>query len=277
MASQIINPFSLDLDLNKPADEKILKQTFKDPKEVMNLAYIMKDILEGDNSAAKRQEYAYLNLDQIRSALRWLQENGMSPELQQLLVQKPYSLVFKQKPPTPEEFLGEKYIGQMNEFLWEPMKEQFFEFMNPMNPYRSGIWNTSIGSGKAQPLSSKIYETKTKYFLMSDAKVGDKVLTPFGNQTKINAVIPQGIQPVYKIKTSDGRIARCNLQHLWTISYEKDSDGDKIWKTVTTEFLIKHKNKYKFEIKTIDNNDVFTKEALNCYSPKILSSLWVHH
>jgi hypothetical protein len=53
------------------------------------------------------------------------------------------------KPPTPEEFLGPKYLGSMSEFLWQPMKEEFMEFMNPMRPYRSGVWNTSIGSGKS--------------------------------------------------------------------------------------------------------------------------------
>jgi hypothetical protein len=148
-ASKITNPFTLNLDLNKPVNEKLLKQTFKDPKEIMNLAYIMKDILQGDNSAAKRDEYAYLNIKQIQSALSWLQQNGMSEELKQLLVSKPYSLIFKTKPPTPVEFLGEKYLGSMNEFLWEPMKEEFCEFLNPMRPYRSGIWNTSIGSGKS--------------------------------------------------------------------------------------------------------------------------------
>jgi hypothetical protein len=109
----------------------------------------MKDILEGDGAAAKREEYAYLNIAQIQQAIAWLQDNGMSDSLRQLLLEKPYALVFKNKPPTPEEFLTPKYIGTMSEFLWAPMKEMFIDFLNPMKPYRSGIWNTSIGSGKS--------------------------------------------------------------------------------------------------------------------------------
>jgi hypothetical protein len=151
IASDVKNPFTLDMNkiLTGSPDPQILKQTFKDPKEIENLAFIMKDILQGDNGAARRDEYSYLNFKQISTALKWLQENGMSQELQQLILEKPYSLIFKIKPPTPEEFLGTKYIGSMNEFLWEPMKEEFCDFMNPMKPYRSGIWNTSIGSGKS--------------------------------------------------------------------------------------------------------------------------------
>jgi hypothetical protein len=149
ISSSVNNPFTLDLDNNLTIDEKLLKQTFKDPKEILNLAYILKDILEGDENAAKREEYSFLNFKQIRSALAWLQTNGMSDDLRNLILEKPYSLIFKTKPPTPAEFLGEKYIGSMSEFLWEPMKEEFIEFLDPLKPYRSGIWNTSIGSGKS--------------------------------------------------------------------------------------------------------------------------------
>jgi hypothetical protein len=251
----VTNPFSLNLLDNKSIDEKLLRQTFKNPQEILNLAHIFKDILQGDGDAARRKEYSYLNIKEISTALQWLQENGMSEDLKQLILSKPYSLVFKEKPPTPEEFLGPKYIGTMNEFLWEPVKEKFIEFLDPMRPYRSGIWNTSIGSGKAQPLDSKIYETEKKWFYMGDAKIGQKILTPFGDQSTILKINPQGLQPVYKIRTSDGREVKCNLQHLWTISYRKKENGEKIWETHTTEFLLQNKSKYKFEILTKDSND----------------------
>lgn len=255
---QIINPFSMDLNLNGPVDELLLAQTFKNPAAIKNLQFIIKDILQGDGDAAKRDEYQYLNFKQIRAALTWLQEqNGLSDDMKALLLQKPYSLVFKEKPPTASEFLGAKYIGSMSEFLWEPMKEEFIEFLDPMKPYRAGIWNTSIGSGKAQPLNSKIYETEKKWFYMGDAKIGQKVLTPFGSQASIMSLNPQGVKPVYKIKTSDGRTTRCNLDHLWTVSYEKDTSGKKIWKTVSTKFLLENKSKYKFEINSLDKNQIF--------------------
>jgi hypothetical protein len=154
VASQVTNPFTLDINVDKPQiitseNELFLKNTFKDEKTLHNLKYILKDILSGDNSVAKREEYAYLNFKQIKVALDWLLQNDMDDDLRSLLLSDPWRLNFKDKPPTPPEFLGPKYIGSMSDFLWDPMKEEFIEFLDPLKPYRSGIWNTSIGSGKS--------------------------------------------------------------------------------------------------------------------------------
>lgn len=281
-ASDIRNPFTLDFSkLPKNIDLKLINQTFKNPKEVLNLASILKDVMYGDPDAAKRDEFAFLNLKQIRAAIDWLQTNNLIDDsLRDLLITKPYSLAFKNKPPTPEEFLGPKYLGTMSEYLWIPMKNKFLEFMDPMKPYRTGVWNTSIGSGKAQPLDSKIYESEKRWFYMGDAKVGQKVLTPFGDQSTILKINPQGLQPTFKIKTSDGRVTKCNLQHLWTVSYRKKENGDKIWETVTTEFIIKNKNSYKFEILTKESNDkqqAFKDDGSFEEFNKRKESLIIHH
>ena len=153
-ASVIIDPLSLDIDVDKPKglssdDELFLKSSFNTPKDLMNLKFILKDLLSGDNSVAKREEYAYLNFKQIQTALNWLLTNDADDSLKKLLLLEPWRLAFKDKPPTAEEFLGPKYIGSMADFLWKPMKDKFIEFLDPLNPYRSGIWNTSIGSGKS--------------------------------------------------------------------------------------------------------------------------------
>lgn len=71
------------------------------------------------------------------------------------------------------------------------------------------------GSGKAQP-NSTLIPTKNGYVKLGDIKVGDKVLDRFGNETKVLAVYPQGLKENYKITFSDGRIAYCNNEHLWS-------------------------------------------------------------
>jgi hypothetical protein len=269
-APSLSNPFTMDIDVDKPAaitstEELFLKNTFKDEKTLHNLKFILKDILSGDNSVAKKEEYAYLNFTQIKLALDWLIQNDMDDDLKSLLISDPWRLNFKDKPPTPEEFLGPKYIGSMSEFLWEPMKNQFIEFLDPLKPYRSGIWNTSIGSGKKFTLDTKLLESKKKWFYMGDAKIGQNILTPYG-QSKIISLQPHKAEPIYKIKLSDGRTCRCGLDHLWTVSWEKDINGNKIWKTVDTKFLIE--NKYKYEIptqETKDNLNSATQESFNPY------------
>ena len=151
VASNIANPFTLDINKidNTVLDEGLLKYTFKDPKTIHNLKYIIKDLLDGDNSLAKKDEYSYLNFNQLRQALKWLMENDFDENFQNKLLMNPHMLTFKVKPPTPTEFLTHKYIGAMENYLWEPMKDVFINFLDPFKPYRSGIWNTSIGSGKS--------------------------------------------------------------------------------------------------------------------------------
>jgi hypothetical protein len=45
--------------------------------------------------------------------------------------------------------LTDKYLGGFSEFLWLPLKKEFLTFMDPLEPYRTGVFSTSIGSGKS--------------------------------------------------------------------------------------------------------------------------------
>lgn len=63
------------------------------------------------------------------------------------------------------------------------------------------------GVGKAQPLYSSIL-TPSGWTAMGNIKVGDKVLTPCGNESTVVGVYPQGSKPVYEVTFSDGRKVR---------------------------------------------------------------------
>lgn len=83
----------------------------------------------------------------------------------------------------------------------------------------AGTFNLFIGntgSGKAQPLSTKI-PTPTGYKLMGDLKVGDKVFGSDGETTTVEGVFPQGEKDVYKITFGDGRTAMSTEDHLWEV------------------------------------------------------------
>lgn len=165
----ITNPLSLETEIQSAAiDEKLLKYTFKNENEINNLKYIIKDILSGDPDAAKREEYAYLNLQQIKTAINWLLQHDMDEGLRSLLVDKPYLLAFKDKPPSPEEFLTEKYIGAMSESVWEPVRKSFCDYFNPTKPFRTAVLNPSIGSGKHLPYSEQVYKVSSIEFDFDD-------------------------------------------------------------------------------------------------------------
>lgn len=70
------------------------------------------------------------------------------------------------------------------------------------------------GSGKAQPLHSKI-KTPTGWITMGEAQIGQSVLTPSGQVANIVSVNPQGIKDIYEVIFHDGSRTQCCLDHLW--------------------------------------------------------------
>ena len=74
----------------------------------------------------------------------------------------------------------------------------------------------SGGVGKAQPLYSKVL-TPTGFRTMGELVVGDEVLTPRGEVSKILEVFPQGQRPVYELTFIDGRKCRCDEDHIWHV------------------------------------------------------------
>lgn len=88
------------------------------------------------------------------------------------------------------------------------------------------------GSGKAQP-NSTLIPTKKGYKKLGDIKVGDKILDRLGKETTVLGVFPQGLKENYKITFSDGRIAFCNNEHLWSCYTSKGN-----LKTFTVQQMI---------------------------------------
>jgi hypothetical protein len=67
--------------------------------------------------------------------------------------------------------------------------------------------------------------------------IGSVVIGSSGKPTKVVGVHPQGVRPVYRVKTSDGAAIDCDGRHLWTVYTNRSWSGKKPPKTVTTDFL----------------------------------------
>ncbi len=203
--------------------------------------------MSGDPKAAKRPEYTSLGYEQMKTAIKWLEQQGLDDATLQLLLEKPYLLTFKDKPPTPEEFLTSKYIGSQAESVWWPVRKNFLQFFDPLKPYRTAVLNPSIGSGKQQPISSKVYISKNKYKFLKDIQIGDSIYTPFGDYAKVISIQKNGIDKVYKITLSDGRSFRTGYNHFNTVCFRKENNK-KVFDTLTTHYIKENLNKYNFEI-----------------------------
>ena len=175
--NKIIKPGDLlfpTIDMNQIQQEPNITENdmgnagFKDPRAVNDLKYIIKDILSGDPKAAKRPEYTSLGYEQMKMAIKWLEQQGLDEATLQLLLEKPYLLTFKDKPPTPEEFLTSKYIGAQAESVWWPVKKNFLQFFDPLKPYRTAVLNPSIGSGKSTFTMLALLYVACHFALMRD-------------------------------------------------------------------------------------------------------------
>lgn len=115
------------------------------------------------------------------------------------------------------------------------------------NSYGGLIPNMNIviagtsGTGKAQPLYSKIY-TPNGYTLMGDIKIGDEVCTPTG-VAKVSNIFPQGIKECFRVHFSDKTYVDCCGEHLWEVSKAKDrcsknANRKKLKHVLTTQQLL---------------------------------------
>lgn len=103
------------------------------------------------------------------------------------------------------------------------------------------------GSGKAQP-NSTLIPTKKGYIKLGDIKIGDKILDRLGNETTVLAVYPQGLKENYQITFSDGRIAYCNDEHLWSCYTSKGNLKDFTVKEMLTKGLQQKCGDWKYKI-----------------------------
>lgn len=152
------NPYSIevknfDTDKTKWEIQKGIIEPTKDlplPNELGELKYILEDILAGDSSQFDNEIIKNLNIDNIMAAIEWLaREDNLSETFKDNLLADGWRLNFKTKPPTPAEFLTEKYIGNQAESTYDWARDVFIDFMDPLKPYRTLVLAQHIGSGKS--------------------------------------------------------------------------------------------------------------------------------
>ena len=152
------NPFSIevknfDTDKTKWEIQKGVVNPPKElplPNELGELKFILEDILAGDSSQFDNEIIKNLNIDNIMAAIEWLaRKDNLSETFKDNLLADGWRLNFKAKPPTPAEFLTEKYIGNQAESTYDWARDAFIDFMDPLKPYRTLVLAQHIGSGKS--------------------------------------------------------------------------------------------------------------------------------
>lgn len=72
----------------------------------------------------------------------------------------------------------------------------------------------------AQPLSAKVL-TPTGWRTMGEIRVGDEVIDPLGQPSRVEGVFPKGTRPVYRVTLQDGRTTLADARHKWVVTNSK--------------------------------------------------------
>lgn len=102
----------------------------------------------------------------------------------------------------------------------QPKNEAQAYFLNALRTQKIIVANGSAGTGKAQPLYSKIL-TPNGWTTMGQLKIGDTVVGSKGNVT-VTGIFPQGEKEVYRFTMADGGTVESCVDHLWTVDSNKN-------------------------------------------------------
>lgn len=79
------------------------------------------------------------------------------------------------------------------------------------------VARTIQGTYNAQPLSSRVRLADGTWSTIGTLNPGDRVIDPYGEDSKVDGVYPKGVRPVYRVTLADGTSAEACDQHLWNV------------------------------------------------------------
>ena len=119
-------------------------------KDINELQFLLTDIIQGDTDLLARPEFRYFTTETIQTALNYLLNNkNLSDKDKAYLVGNSWRINYRGKPPTPTNFITDKYIGRSAVHTYDRVKVAFEEFLDPSKPYRNAILFPHIGFGKS--------------------------------------------------------------------------------------------------------------------------------
>jgi hypothetical protein len=133
--------------------------------------YLLKDLLQGDSSVVLRPQFDALTRPEIKEGLDILLSNKyLSDKSKQLMLAELWRINYREKPPSIQEFLTDKWIGPMAESLHVHIKETLEDFWGFQSPYRHLVLGAAIGTGKSTCAAIHNLYVSTILYLMRNPK-----------------------------------------------------------------------------------------------------------
>lgn len=229
-----------------------------DPKLLANMQAILVDIIAGDDTALARPEYRSLSMGTIQQALKFLVESPYVDDKQRAyLIANSWRINYRDKPPSVEEFITEKYIGRAAIHTYDRVKTTFVDFMNPTKPYRNLVLYPHIGWGKSYlatliniyvGVHLSLMRNPYKFFGLNPASVLSQLLVSYSLKKSSELLLEPLIaileaSPFFeKVHTRDGMVKRDQ-------DFERQSHIDKIyWTTAVPTSAIQFSNGANFKL-----------------------------
>jgi phage terminase large subunit-like protein len=106
------------------------------------------------------------------------------------------------------------------------------QFVNMWDDIPLVFYGGAAGGGKALKHGEKVL-TISGWKNIEDVSKGEDIYDPHGGVTKVIAKYPQGVVPLYKVTTNDGRTSTCCGDHLWRVR----SAGSSTFKVLNTKTM----------------------------------------
>ncbi len=117
---------------------------------INNLKFMIKDLLYGDESIEKREDYQNTTGEEVIQALDIILNNeNLSDYQKKYFLNNMWRIQYKERPPTVDEFLTPTWIGQVADGLYDHVRDTVKDYMNPLNHKRVLALSTCVGFGKS--------------------------------------------------------------------------------------------------------------------------------
>jgi phosphate starvation-inducible protein PhoH and related proteins len=124
-----------------------------------------------------------------------------------------------------------------------PLYDALYELMPPERFARAQergeieVAPLAFMRGRAQPLFSKVL-TPSGFRPIGGLRVGDPVIGSDGQPTEVLGVYPQGLKPVYRVRSQDGGSTLACAEHLWSVTTAADRRRGKPPRLVETREMV---------------------------------------
>lgn len=202
-----------------------------------NDAHLVKDLLEGDQTVAIREDFIQLSPTQIKSALEIITKNpSFSDQTKKYLIANTWAINYKCRPPTMEEFLGPEWLGPLSESIFPYWKDLLIDLASPASKKQNLILYSPIGTGKSLATGLLNLYVCVLIYLMRNPK---KTLKQSPATVLCNVFVAQSLEkaqeillePFKNILTTSDKFVQCRTMDQMN-RLEAELGSDKIcWTT----------------------------------------------